>query len=220
MAAALAAQRADGHHCRILAAAVSDMVVHGREGDLDAYLLADTIFHRMLLEASGNEMLRALDGVVEEVLSGRTHHGMMPRAPIPKPSRCTTRPPAPYASATPRQRGQVGHRPVAAVPGLPVPDEPRLRPVAVALALGNGRRGGQVQPPRREYLLALPLPVIHHQLAEARPVRGTGPAVAPPTQVPAVSLSSVADFAPTGSNSAVRGYAQYSASDANWARPR
>ena len=53
-------------------------------GDLDAYLLADTIFHRTLLEASGNEMLRALDGVVEEVLSGRTHHGMMPGRPNPE----------------------------------------------------------------------------------------------------------------------------------------
>ena len=83
VAAALAAERADGHQCRILAAAVSDMVVHGRDGDLDAYLLADTIFHRTLLEASGNEMLRALDGVVEEVLSGRTHHGMMPSRPNP-----------------------------------------------------------------------------------------------------------------------------------------
>ena len=50
---------------RILAAAVSDMVIHGRDGDLTAYLLADTIFHRTLLEASGNEMLRALDSVVE-----------------------------------------------------------------------------------------------------------------------------------------------------------
>lgn len=84
VAAALAAERANSHHCRILAAAVSDMVVHGREGDLDAYLLADTIFHRTLLEASGNEMLRALDGVVEEVLSGRTHHGMMPSRPNPE----------------------------------------------------------------------------------------------------------------------------------------
>ena len=60
------------------------MVVHGRDGDLDSYLLADTIFHRTLLEASGNEMLRALDGVVEEVLSGRTHHGMMPSRPNPE----------------------------------------------------------------------------------------------------------------------------------------
>jgi DNA-binding FadR family transcriptional regulator len=82
-AAALAARRADPHQCRIMAAAVSDMVVHGRSGDLDAYLLADKIFHQTLLEASGNEMFRALNGVVAEVLSGRTHHGMMPAQPNP-----------------------------------------------------------------------------------------------------------------------------------------
>jgi DNA-binding FadR family transcriptional regulator len=82
-AAALAARRADPHQCRIMAAAVSDMVMHGRSGDLEAYLLADKIFHQTLLEASGNEMFRALNGVVAEVLIGRTHHGMMPTAPNP-----------------------------------------------------------------------------------------------------------------------------------------
>ncbi len=81
VAAALAARRADPHQCRIMAAAVSDMVVHGRAGDLDAYLLADTVFHRTLLDASGNEMFRALNDVVAEVLAGRTHHGMMPERP-------------------------------------------------------------------------------------------------------------------------------------------
>jgi DNA-binding FadR family transcriptional regulator len=83
-AAALAARRADPHQCRIMAAAVSDMVMHGRSGDLDAYLIADKIFHHTLLEASGNEMFRALNGVVAEVLNGRTHHGMMPATPNPK----------------------------------------------------------------------------------------------------------------------------------------
>jgi DNA-binding FadR family transcriptional regulator len=83
-AAALAARRADPHQCRIMAAAVSDMVVHGRSGDLDAYLLADKIFHRTLLEASGNEMFRALNAVVAEVLIGRTHHHMMPERPNPE----------------------------------------------------------------------------------------------------------------------------------------
>jgi DNA-binding FadR family transcriptional regulator len=82
-AAALAARRADPHQCRIMAAAVSDMVMHGRSGDLESYLLADKIFHRTLLEASGNEMFRALDGVVAEVLTGRTVHGMMPETPNP-----------------------------------------------------------------------------------------------------------------------------------------
>jgi DNA-binding FadR family transcriptional regulator len=80
-AAALAARRANPHQCRIMATAVSDMVVHGRSGDLDAYLLADKVFHQALLEASGNEMFRALNGVVAELLSGRTHHGMMPERP-------------------------------------------------------------------------------------------------------------------------------------------
>ena len=84
VAAALAAERADLTQCRVLAAAASDMAVHGRSGDLEAYLMADTMFHRTLLAASGNEMLRALDGLVEEVLTGRTHHGMMPRRPNPE----------------------------------------------------------------------------------------------------------------------------------------
>ncbi|WP_134765232.1 FCD domain-containing protein [Nocardioides sp. 1609] len=84
-AAALAAGgRASAHHCRILAAAVSDMVVHGRDGDLGSYLLADSVFHRTLLEASGNEMLRSLGGVVTQVLVGRTQYGMMPSRPKPE----------------------------------------------------------------------------------------------------------------------------------------
>ncbi len=66
-----------------MAAAVSDMVVHGRSGDLKSYLLADKVFHRTLLEASGNEMFRALNDVVAEVLGGRSHHGMMPDRPNP-----------------------------------------------------------------------------------------------------------------------------------------
>jgi DNA-binding FadR family transcriptional regulator len=82
-ASALAARRANPQQCRIMAAAVSDMVMHGRSGDLEAYLLADKIFHQTLLEASGNEMFRALNGVVAEVLTGRTHHGMMPATPNP-----------------------------------------------------------------------------------------------------------------------------------------
>jgi DNA-binding FadR family transcriptional regulator len=82
-AAALAAHRANPHQCRIMAAAVSDMVMHGRSGDLDSYLLADKVFHQTLLEASGNEMFRALNGVVAEVLTGRTHHGLMPETPNP-----------------------------------------------------------------------------------------------------------------------------------------
>jgi DNA-binding FadR family transcriptional regulator len=66
-----------------MAAAVSDMVMHGRSGDLEAYLSADKVFHQTMLDASGNEMFRALNAVVAEVLDGRTHHGMMPAIPNP-----------------------------------------------------------------------------------------------------------------------------------------
>ena len=83
VAAALAAHRANEHQCRIMAAAVSDMVIHGRSGDLESYLVADKMFHRALLEASGNEMFSALADVIYEILSGRTHHGMMPSEPNP-----------------------------------------------------------------------------------------------------------------------------------------
>ena len=80
-AAALAAERANADQCRQLAAAVSDMVVTGRTGDQEAYLRADQLFHRVLLEASGNEMFAALAGLVAGALAGRTHHDLMPERP-------------------------------------------------------------------------------------------------------------------------------------------
>ena len=83
VAAALAAGAATSEQCGDLARAVGDMVVHGHSGDLEAYLVADVAFHRTLLEASGNEMFRALGDVVAEVLAGRTHHGLMPDRPNP-----------------------------------------------------------------------------------------------------------------------------------------
>ncbi len=83
VAAALAAQRATPEQGRTLAAAVADMEVHGRAGDLEAYLLADQVFHRTLLQASGNEMIASLAGMVGEVLAGRTHHDLMPARPNP-----------------------------------------------------------------------------------------------------------------------------------------
>ncbi len=84
VAAALAADRATSEQCGTLARAVGDMVVHGHSGNLEAYLVADVAFHRALLEASGNEMFGSLGDVVEEVLAGRTHHGLMPDRPNPE----------------------------------------------------------------------------------------------------------------------------------------
>ena len=83
IAAALAARRASPAHCGALTGAVMDMAVHARASDLEAYLAADVRFHRTLLQATGNEMLGALDTVVAEVLSGRTRHGLMPAKPEP-----------------------------------------------------------------------------------------------------------------------------------------
>lgn len=82
-AARYAAGRATPRECGVLTGAVMDMAVHGRAGDLQAYLAADILFHRTLLEASGNEMFAALADVVAEVLTGRTRHGLMPDTPNP-----------------------------------------------------------------------------------------------------------------------------------------
>lgn len=83
VAAALAARHATPDQCGALTGAVMEMAVHGRSGDLEAYLAADIRFHRTLLEASGNEMMGALSGVVAAVLTGRTHHDLMPAHPEP-----------------------------------------------------------------------------------------------------------------------------------------
>jgi DNA-binding FadR family transcriptional regulator len=83
VAARFAAERATPEQCGRLTGAVMDMAVHGRSGDLQAYLAADIVFHRTLLTASGNEMLGALADVVAEVLTGRTTHGLMPATPDP-----------------------------------------------------------------------------------------------------------------------------------------
>lgn len=83
VAASLAATRATPQQHGVLASAVADMVVHAARGDLEAYLVADTVFHRTLLEACGNEMLASLGDVVAEVLAGRTHHHLMPATPNP-----------------------------------------------------------------------------------------------------------------------------------------
>ena len=83
VAAHLAALRATPAQCGALTGAVMQMAVHGKSGDLEAYLQADVQFHRTLLEASGNEMMGALSGVVAAVLAGRTHHHLMPAHPEP-----------------------------------------------------------------------------------------------------------------------------------------
>lgn len=81
VAAELAATHATPEQCGTLTGAVIGMSVTGKAGDLEAYLAHDVAFHQALLEASGNEMFAALYPVVDQVLTGRTHHDLMPARP-------------------------------------------------------------------------------------------------------------------------------------------
>ncbi|WP_147919160.1 FadR/GntR family transcriptional regulator [Ruania zhangjianzhongii] len=51
-------------------------------GQTPEYLRTDVDFHQTMLRASGNEMLAALDQVVEAVLIGRTRLGLSPAVPV------------------------------------------------------------------------------------------------------------------------------------------
>lgn len=85
MAAALAARRASNAQraeIQRLAEVLDDL--GGRElGDSEPYLDADLAFHALVLAASGNSLLAALERPVREVLTGRTRHGLHPGIPAP-----------------------------------------------------------------------------------------------------------------------------------------
>ncbi len=83
VAAALAAVAADPGQCARLTVLAAEMAAAGRAGDLREYLVHDVAFHRVVLEASGNEMFARLGDVVAEVLTGRTEHHVMFSAPDP-----------------------------------------------------------------------------------------------------------------------------------------
>ena len=82
-AAALAAVNADDGQRRRIVEVADALESTGAAGDLRAFLEHDVVFHRLLLESSGNSMFMGLADVVEEVLRGRTDHDLMP--PHPKP---------------------------------------------------------------------------------------------------------------------------------------
>ncbi|MFJ6215815.1 FadR/GntR family transcriptional regulator [Streptomyces sp. NPDC092296] len=82
-AAALAARHATDDQRRALGALAVELTVTARTGDLAAFLGQDIAFHRVLLEASGNEMFAQLGDVVAAVLTGRTEHRLMPHHPRP-----------------------------------------------------------------------------------------------------------------------------------------
>ncbi|MEG3615860.1 FadR/GntR family transcriptional regulator [Isoptericola haloaureus] len=84
LAAAGAARHASDAERAELVDLAARMRVLGVRGDLEDFLALDIRMHELLLRTSGNEMFGALAGVVAEVLSGRTHLGLMPASPAPE----------------------------------------------------------------------------------------------------------------------------------------
>lgn len=83
VAAALAAKHATAAQCAALTECAIGMVATSRGQRLEEYLRHDVEFHRIVLNASGNEMFARLGDVVAEVLTGRTHHQVMFEDPDP-----------------------------------------------------------------------------------------------------------------------------------------
>ncbi|MET9439560.1 FadR/GntR family transcriptional regulator [Streptomyces sp. NPDC006610] len=83
VAAGLAATNATAEQCAELTECALGMVAHSRGHQLEGYLLHDIAFHRVILNASGNEMFARLGDVVAEVLAGRTRHDVMFDDPDP-----------------------------------------------------------------------------------------------------------------------------------------
>lgn len=83
VAAGLAARNATPEQCAALTEQALGMVATSRGHQLEKYLEHDIAFHRVVLNASGNEMFARLGDVVAEVLTGRTHHRVMFDDPDP-----------------------------------------------------------------------------------------------------------------------------------------
>lgn len=80
-AARLAAIRAPLVDATELVTLARRMRIAGEAGDAELFLALDVHFHQLVLKSSGNEMFAKLDTLVEEVLTGRTHYGLMPSHP-------------------------------------------------------------------------------------------------------------------------------------------
>ncbi|WAL69853.1 FCD domain-containing protein [Amycolatopsis cynarae] len=83
-AARFAALRATPEERGRLRALGSRLRTTAKARDLTTFLGHDIDFHTVVLQASGNPMFRQLSGIVAEVLTGRTEHGLMPPEPQPE----------------------------------------------------------------------------------------------------------------------------------------
>ncbi|KAB7789536.1 FadR/GntR family transcriptional regulator [Bifidobacterium leontopitheci] len=79
LAARLAAAHATNVQWAALTEAAIGMVSHSDHADEREYLEADSLFHRTLMQASGNLMIANLGDVVAATLEGRTQHELMPK---------------------------------------------------------------------------------------------------------------------------------------------
>lgn len=70
-AARLAALRATQAEAGRIMSVAGELLSTGIEGDHEAFLAADALFHRLILSASGNAMFARLSGVVREALRER-----------------------------------------------------------------------------------------------------------------------------------------------------
>ena len=81
-AARLAAMRAPLADASELMGLAGKLWAAGHADDrVETFLALDIEFHRMVLASSGNEMFAKLNVLVAEVLTGRTHYGLMPEQP-------------------------------------------------------------------------------------------------------------------------------------------
>src|SRR5450759_2482105 len=80
-AARLAAVRAPLAGASELMGLAGKLWAAGQSNDAETFLMLDIRFHRLVLSSSGNEMFAKLNTLVEEVLTGRTQYGLMPRHP-------------------------------------------------------------------------------------------------------------------------------------------
>ncbi len=83
LAAELAARRATPEEAEELADLATEMTRLGDEGDVAGFLELDVHFHRLIIAASGNEMLIPMADMIEAILRGRTEHGLQPVHPHP-----------------------------------------------------------------------------------------------------------------------------------------
>lgn len=78
-----AARNADIHTRARLLPLAAEMRRTGEAGRLTEFMELDIEFHRIILQASGNELFAAMSDLVASVLQGRTELGLMPSQPKP-----------------------------------------------------------------------------------------------------------------------------------------